>query len=108
MTQLLQTMHQLAGEALRLLPLQEIRATDRARRKTGKESFLRQDDPLHGKFARLTAQEEKQGLLDDPSGIGTRDGWGRRLAERGFALRGHRLVRVVGKQGLKGQTEAQG
>jgi DNA phosphorothioation-associated putative methyltransferase len=73
-----------------------------------KESFLLQDDPLHGKFARLTAQEEKQGLLDDPSGIGTRDGWGRRLAERGFALKGHRLVRVTAKEGLSDQAEAQG
>ena len=51
------------------------------------------DDEHHGKFARLTVQEEKNGLLDDPSGIGTREGWARRLAERGFALKGHRLVR---------------
>jgi hypothetical protein len=61
-----------------------------------KESFLCPDDPLHAKFARLTAQEEKHGLLDDPSGIGTRDAWARRLAERGFALKGHRLVRGEG------------
>jgi hypothetical protein len=58
-----------------------------------KESFLRTDDPRHAKFARLTAQEEKFELLNDPSGIGTREGWARRLAERGFELRGHRLVR---------------
>ncbi len=59
-----------------------------------KEIFLLASDPRHGKFARLTTQEEKQGLLDDPSGIGTRDGWARRLSERGFALKGHRLVRI--------------
>jgi DNA phosphorothioation-associated putative methyltransferase len=58
-----------------------------------KETFLSTAHPLHEKFARLTAQEERHGLLDDPSGIGTRDGWSRRLAERGFALKGHRLVR---------------
>jgi hypothetical protein len=29
----------------------------------------------------------------DASGIGTREGWARRLSERGFALKGHRLVR---------------
>ena len=58
-----------------------------------KETFLTADHPLHAKFARLTAQEEKHGLLDDPSGIGTREGWSTRLAERGFALKGHRLVR---------------
>lgn len=63
-----------------------------------KESFLLASDQRHGKFARLTAQEEKQGLLDDPSGIGTRDGWARRLSERGFALKGHRLVRLNRQQ----------
>jgi hypothetical protein len=41
----------------------------------------------------LTAQEEKNGLLDDSSGIGTREGWLTRLAERGFTVKGHRLVR---------------
>jgi DNA phosphorothioation-associated putative methyltransferase len=59
-----------------------------------KESFLLSDHELHAKFARLTVQEEKSGLLDDPSGIGTRTGWARRLSERGFRLKGHRLVRV--------------
>ena len=59
-----------------------------------KETFLLPDNPLHDKFAKLTAQEEKHGLLDDPSGIGTREGWSRRLAERAFALKGHRLVRT--------------
>jgi DNA phosphorothioation-associated putative methyltransferase len=59
-----------------------------------KETFLATDHPLHAKFARLTAQEEKNGLLDDTSTIGTRNGWTRRLAERGFALKGHRLVRT--------------
>jgi DNA phosphorothioation-associated putative methyltransferase len=58
-----------------------------------KESLLLATDQRHTKFARLTLQEEKHGLLDDPSGIGTRDGWARRLSERGFALKGHRLVR---------------
>jgi DNA phosphorothioation-associated putative methyltransferase len=62
-----------------------------------KESFLPPSDPLHAKFVRLTAQEEKHGLLDDASGIGTRDGWARRLSERGFALKGHRLVKQNGR-----------
>ena len=61
-----------------------------------KETFLTADHPLHDKFARVTAQEEKRGLLDDASGIGTRAGWSRRLAERGFSLKGHRLVRTSG------------
>jgi DNA phosphorothioation-associated putative methyltransferase len=58
-----------------------------------KETFLTGEHPLHPKFARLTAQEEKAGLLEDAAAIGTREGWQRRLRERGFALRGHRLVR---------------
>ncbi len=58
-----------------------------------KESFLTPDHPLHAKFVRLTTQEEKNGLLDNPSGIGTREGWSRRLAERGFSLKEHRLAR---------------
>jgi hypothetical protein len=33
------------------------------------------------------------GLLDETATIGTREGWERRLAERGFTIRGHRLVR---------------
>jgi DNA phosphorothioation-associated putative methyltransferase len=61
-----------------------------------KDSFLGSDHPLREKFARLTAQEEKYGLLDDASGIGTREGWARRIAERGFALKGHRLVKSTG------------
>jgi hypothetical protein len=59
-----------------------------------KETFLPSDHPLHASFARLTAQEENHGLLADPATIGTRDGWHRRLAAAGFALRGHRLVRT--------------
>jgi hypothetical protein len=58
-----------------------------------KETFLASDHALHAKFARLTQQEEKHGLLDDSSEIGTREGWSNRLAERGFALNGHWLVR---------------
>ena len=58
-----------------------------------KETFLTPDHPLHARFARLTAQEEKHGLLDDPAAIGTNDGWQARLKEAGFALRGHRLIR---------------
>lgn len=58
-----------------------------------KETFLPVEHPLREKFAKLTQQEEKQGLLDDSATIGTRLGWQVRLAECGFALRGHRLVR---------------
>ena len=56
---------------------------------------------MHAKFARLTQQEEKHGLLDDSSAIGTREGWSSRLAERGFALKGHRLVKVNAQETAK-------
>lgn len=59
-----------------------------------KETFLAADAPLRDKFAKLTLQEEKAGLLEDSAGIGTRDGWGKRLVERGYALKGHRLVKI--------------
>ena len=67
-----------------------------------KETFLTADHPLHAKFARLTAQEQRNGLLDDTSGIGTREGWSRRLAERGFSLTGHRLVRTSAQRNAPG------
>jgi DNA phosphorothioation-associated putative methyltransferase len=72
-----------------------------------KEAFLHADHPLYAKFQSLTVQEEKNGLLDDPSGIGTRDGWTRRLCEKGFTLRGHRLVRSDGA-GPAGTITAEG
>jgi hypothetical protein len=58
-----------------------------------KELFVADDHPRHDTFARLTAQEERHGLLDVPLSIGTRDGWQRRLDETGWTMRGHRLVR---------------
>jgi DNA phosphorothioation-associated putative methyltransferase len=58
-----------------------------------KEAFLLPDDRRRPKFDRLTRQEERAGLLDDTATIGTRAGWAERLRERGYALRGHWLVR---------------
>lgn len=61
-----------------------------------KETFLEPGHPLAAKFARLTQQEERHGLLDETAAIGTRQGWQAALAARGFTLRGHRLVRLGG------------
>jgi len=58
-----------------------------------KEEFVATDHPLHEKFARLTAQEERFGLYADTARIGTREGWEETLARAGVALRGHRVVR---------------
>src|SRR5208337_2864750 len=68
-----------------------------------KETFLPPGHALVAKFARLTQQEEKHGLLDDTASIGTREGWQRRLAERGFMVRGHRLVRRRDEGEAKGE-----
>ena len=57
-----------------------------------KELFVDPEYPGREKFAKLTGKEEGAGLLDDPSGIGTRDGWDSRLRDRGYRILGHRLV----------------
>lgn len=59
-----------------------------------KETFLNETHPLRDRFARLTRQEEKHGLLEDSRSIGTRNGWDHRLSETGFEVRGHRLYRA--------------
>jgi DNA phosphorothioation-associated putative methyltransferase len=58
-----------------------------------KETFLASDHPLRDKFAKLTKQEEQHGLLDETATIGTREGWQTRLAETGYRLAGHRLLK---------------
>ena len=59
-----------------------------------KETFLAPTHHLFTKFARLTRQEERHGLLDNAATIGTRAGLQARLAESRFRLAGHRLLRV--------------
>jgi hypothetical protein len=57
-----------------------------------KEAFLPPTHPDYDKYARLTRQEERAGLLDR-NDIGTRNGWEEALAEAGYELRGHQLRR---------------
>ena len=57
-----------------------------------KELLVSQDHPLRKRFARLTAQEQRIALLAAPETIGTQRGWYKRLAARGVAVRGHRIV----------------
>jgi DNA phosphorothioation-associated putative methyltransferase len=71
-----------------------------------KETFLLPEHELYAKFARLTAQEEKHRLLDEPNSIGTRAGWARRLRERGYAVRGHRLFRTGPRPDILHATHA--
>lgn len=70
-----------------------------------KETFLHEMHELREKFAKLTAKEEKAGLLDETATIGTRDGWDARLAEKGFALRGHQLVKAKRADSTKRLTD---
>ncbi|MEU4767734.1 DNA phosphorothioation-associated putative methyltransferase [Actinosynnema sp. NPDC023794] len=58
-----------------------------------KETFVPVDYPGRSKFARLTLQEERAGLLADTATIGTRAGWQARLDQIGVQLGGHRLMR---------------
>lgn len=59
-----------------------------------KEEFLSPDDPLAGKFSRLTQAEVKAGLYKNPHLIGTEDGWAAELERCAVRLKGHRLVRA--------------
>ena len=58
-----------------------------------KEEFVSQEHPSRSKFARLTQQEERWGLYDEPSRIGTRVAWNELLDRKRVTYRGHRLVR---------------
>jgi len=55
-----------------------------------KECFLASDDPRRTRFEKLTRQEERLGLYDDPSIIGTVNGWAETLERCGVVIRGHR------------------
>lgn len=57
-----------------------------------KAQVVAPDYPSYEKFAKLSGQEQRWGLLDDMKGIGDRRGWQLRLAEYCAELRGHRVV----------------
>jgi DNA phosphorothioation-associated putative methyltransferase len=56
-----------------------------------KETFVTPDYPDYEKFAKLTRQEEKWGLLDETSTIGTRKGWQKCLKEHCAEIKGYRV-----------------
>ena len=58
-----------------------------------KDQLVTEDYPGYAKFAKLSQQERKWGLLEDPKAIFDRRGWEQCLADHGAELRGHRLVR---------------
>lgn len=57
-----------------------------------KETFVADDYPQRETFVRLTRQEERAGLLEASSSIGTQEGWRTRLDSSGYRLQGHKLV----------------
>lgn len=56
-----------------------------------KDALVMSDYPGYEKFARLTRQEEKWGLLDDRQSIQTKKAWERCLQEYCATLKGHRV-----------------
>ncbi|MCL1470318.1 DNA phosphorothioation-associated putative methyltransferase [Argonema antarcticum] len=62
-----------------------------------KETFVTPDYPQYVEFEQLTRQEEKLGLLDRTSVIGTRKGWLQCLENEGVEIQGHRVVRYMNK-----------
>ena len=57
-----------------------------------KDEYLPTDHPLKKKFATLTKQEDRRGLLNDLESVRTREQWASKLHDAGFRLAGHRLV----------------
>ncbi|MEO1146313.1 MAG: DNA phosphorothioation-associated putative methyltransferase [Cyanobacteria bacterium J06638_22] len=57
-----------------------------------KDQLVTGEYPGYAKFAKLSQQERKWGLLEDLRPIFDRRGWEQCLAEHGAELRGHRLV----------------
>lgn len=62
-----------------------------------KETFVTPDYPHYEEFDRLTKQEEKLGLLDRTSIIGTRQGWLQWLTKHGVKIEGHRVIYNIEK-----------
>ncbi|MYI75600.1 MAG: DNA phosphorothioation-associated putative methyltransferase, partial [Acidobacteria bacterium] len=58
-----------------------------------KELFVADDYPARKRFARLTAREDRLGLLDAPSTIGTKNGWLTVLSNAGISIHGHQITR---------------
>jgi DNA phosphorothioation-associated putative methyltransferase len=60
-----------------------------------KEAFLNDNHPMRAKYERLTRQEEKKGLYEQPSLIGTCQAWRQLLNSKKLRTAGHRLLRVA-------------
>lgn len=63
-----------------------------------KETFLALEDSRRSLFSKLTLQEEKHGLFENTSLIGTLEGWNKILKLKKLELKGHRLIRLKEKK----------
>lgn len=59
-----------------------------------KEAFVATDDPRRVRFERLTRQEVRAGLYEEPDRIGRRLSWEKLLESHGLRYEGHRLRRA--------------
>lgn len=62
-----------------------------------KELFVDTSYPKRSLFERLTRQEERLALLDEPANIGTRSRWNARLSARQLKIVGHRVQRLTAR-----------
>lgn len=89
--------HPALGESTKVdLQTFRVRFTDFRRRGNPpvlhrKELFVSNDYPRRPTFVRLSASEERQGVLDNPPGL--RDQWEAWISSKNLVLRGHRLLR---------------
>lgn len=59
-----------------------------------KEQFVQDGYPGPETFAALTEEEEKAGLYENPTTIGTRVPWNAMLAEKRVRIFGHRIQSI--------------
>ena len=57
-----------------------------------KETFVSNDYPQYDLFCALTKSEEEFGLLDNPTQIGTRNGWIHALDSVGVTIENHSIL----------------
>ena len=60
-----------------------------------KEALVAPDYPLYKKFAKLTKQEEKLGLLRDRSSIRFHQGWLHCLAKHNLTIKKYKLLALT-------------
>ncbi len=59
-----------------------------------KETFVGESHPGYSKFCKLTKQEEKAGLLSTDRFIGRRNNWSELVAEMGYKIQDHKLMKL--------------